>query len=56
MSPIIDVCPLEELPAGGARIVRWEDLEIGIFNCAGELLAIEAEGSEIKQIIKEIPE
>jgi 3-phenylpropionate/trans-cinnamate dioxygenase ferredoxin component len=23
------------------RLVEWEDLEIGIFNCAGELLAIE---------------
>ena len=41
MSPIIDVCTLEELPAGGSKIVRWEDLEIGVFNCAGELLAIE---------------
>ena len=41
MSPIIDICPLEELPPGSARIVTWEDLEIGIFNCAGELLAIE---------------
>ena len=41
MSPIIDVCPLDELPHGGSKIVRWEDLEIGVFNCAGELLAIE---------------
>ena len=23
------------------RLVDWEDLEIGVFNCAGELLAIE---------------
>ena len=23
------------------RLVEWEDLEIGVFNCAGELLAIE---------------
>ena len=41
MSPIIDICPLDELPPGASRIVTWEDLEIGIFNCAGELLAIE---------------
>ena len=41
MSPIIDVCPLDELPPGASRIVRWEDLEIGVFNCGGELLAIE---------------
>jgi 3-phenylpropionate/trans-cinnamate dioxygenase ferredoxin component len=38
---IIDVCPLSELPSGTRRIVEWEDLEIGIFNCDGELLAIE---------------
>jgi 3-phenylpropionate/trans-cinnamate dioxygenase ferredoxin subunit len=41
MSPIIDICPLEELPPGAMRLVEWEDLEIGVFNCAGELLAIE---------------
>jgi 3-phenylpropionate/trans-cinnamate dioxygenase ferredoxin subunit len=38
---IIDVCPLAELPPGTRRIVEWEDLEIGVFNCGGELLAIE---------------
>jgi len=38
---IIDICPVEELPPGAHRLVEWEDLEIGIFNCAGELLAIE---------------
>jgi 3-phenylpropionate/trans-cinnamate dioxygenase ferredoxin component len=41
MSPVIDVCTLTELPPGAKRIVEWEDLEIGVFNCAGELLAIE---------------
>ncbi len=41
MTPIIDVCPLEELPPGAARIVEYEEFEIGVFNCAGELLAIE---------------
>ena len=41
MSPVIDICPLEELPPGERKLVEWEDLEIGIFNCAGELLAIE---------------
>lgn len=41
MSPIIDVCPLSELPPGTSRIVDHDDLEIGIFNCAGELFAIE---------------
>ncbi len=38
---LIDICPLSELPPGTRRIVEWEDLEIGVFNCAGELLAIE---------------
>mgnify|MGYP000884922037 FL=1 len=41
MSPIIDVCPLAELQPGQSRIIEWEDLEIGVFNCAGEILAIE---------------
>ena len=41
MSPAIDICPEEELPPGAMRLVEWEDLEIGVFNCAGELLAIE---------------
>jgi 3-phenylpropionate/trans-cinnamate dioxygenase ferredoxin subunit len=41
MSPIIDICPQEDLPPGAMRLVEWEDLEIGVFNCAGELLAIE---------------
>jgi 3-phenylpropionate/trans-cinnamate dioxygenase ferredoxin subunit len=41
LSPIIDICPIEELPPGGMRMVAWEDLEIGIFNCEGEIYAIE---------------
>jgi 3-phenylpropionate/trans-cinnamate dioxygenase ferredoxin subunit len=40
-SEIIDVCPLSELPPGAVRIVEWEDVEIGVFNCAGTLYAIE---------------
>jgi 3-phenylpropionate/trans-cinnamate dioxygenase ferredoxin subunit len=39
--PVIDVCAVEALPPGERRIIEWEDLEIGVFNCAGELLAIE---------------
>ena len=38
---IIDVCALTELPPGQMRLVEWEDLEIGVFNCDGEILAIE---------------
>jgi 3-phenylpropionate/trans-cinnamate dioxygenase ferredoxin subunit len=38
---IITVCPLSELPLGGRRLVEWEDLEIGVFNCDGTIYAIE---------------
>ena len=41
MSPIIDICPLDDLPPGARKIVTWEDMEIGVFNCAGTLYAIE---------------
>ena len=41
MAELIDICPLDELPPGAMRMISWEDLEIGVFNCAGELLAIE---------------
>ena len=41
MAELIDICPVDDLPPGGMRLVEWEDLEIGVFNCAGELLAIE---------------
>ena len=38
---IIDVCPLSELAPGAKRLVVYEDLEIGVFNCAGAVYAIE---------------
>jgi 3-phenylpropionate/trans-cinnamate dioxygenase ferredoxin component len=41
VSPLIDICALGELAPGEHRLVEWEDLEIGVFNCAGELLAVE---------------
>ena len=41
MPEVIDVCTLEELAPGDRKIVVWEDYEIGVFNCNGELLAIE---------------
>jgi 3-phenylpropionate/trans-cinnamate dioxygenase ferredoxin subunit len=41
LSPIIDICPVSELPPGEHRLVTWDDLEIGVFNCNGEILAIE---------------
>ncbi len=41
MPETITVCPLAELPSGAMRLVEWEDVEIGVFNCAGALYAIE---------------
>ena len=41
MAELIDICPVEELPPGAMRMVEWEDLEIAVVNCAGDLLAIE---------------
>jgi 3-phenylpropionate/trans-cinnamate dioxygenase ferredoxin component len=38
---VITVCPLSELPPGEMRLVEWEDLEIGVFNCDGTIYAIE---------------
>ena len=41
MPQIIEVCPLSELPPGEMRLVEWDELEIGVFNCAGTVYAIE---------------
>jgi 3-phenylpropionate/trans-cinnamate dioxygenase ferredoxin component len=38
---IIEVCPVDELKPGERRLIEWEDLEIGVFNCQGEFYAIE---------------
>ena len=40
-SEMIDICNVSELPPGGMRLVEWEDLEIGVFNCKGQIYAIE---------------
>jgi 3-phenylpropionate/trans-cinnamate dioxygenase ferredoxin subunit len=37
----VDICPIDELPPGAKRVVEWEDLEIGIVNCGGDILAVE---------------
>ena len=41
MPETIDICPVAELEPGALRHVEWEDLEIGVFNCGGEILAME---------------
>jgi 3-phenylpropionate/trans-cinnamate dioxygenase ferredoxin subunit len=41
MAETITVCPTQELPPGEMRLVEWEDLEIGVFNCNGTIYAIE---------------
>jgi 3-phenylpropionate/trans-cinnamate dioxygenase ferredoxin component len=38
---VIEVCPTEDLKPGEMRLVQWDDLEIGVFNCAGTVYAIE---------------
>jgi 3-phenylpropionate/trans-cinnamate dioxygenase ferredoxin component len=38
---LIDVCRLDELPPGAVATVEWEDVEIGVWNCDGELFAME---------------
>jgi 3-phenylpropionate/trans-cinnamate dioxygenase ferredoxin subunit len=38
---IINVCTVSELPTGERKLIEWEDLEIGVFNCRGEYFAIE---------------
>jgi 3-phenylpropionate/trans-cinnamate dioxygenase ferredoxin component len=41
LNPVIDICPVTELPPGASRRVEWEDLEIGVINCEGDIVAIE---------------
>jgi 3-phenylpropionate/trans-cinnamate dioxygenase ferredoxin component len=38
---LVEICALDELPPGARRVVPWEDLEIAVVNCDGEVLAIE---------------
>ena len=38
---MIEGWPGTQLTPGERRLIEWEDLEIGVFNCAGTLYAIE---------------
>ena len=41
VSDPITVCSLSELPEGEMRLVEADGRKIGVFNCGGDLLAIE---------------
>jgi 3-phenylpropionate/trans-cinnamate dioxygenase ferredoxin subunit len=41
LSETITVCKADELPEGEMRLVEADGRKIGVFNCGGELLAIE---------------
>jgi 3-phenylpropionate/trans-cinnamate dioxygenase ferredoxin subunit len=41
LSEKISVCPEAELPPGETRLVEVDGRKIGVFNCGGELYAIE---------------
>jgi 3-phenylpropionate/trans-cinnamate dioxygenase ferredoxin subunit len=38
---VIEVCQLNELAPGERRLIEWDDVEIGVFKCAGSVYAIE---------------
>jgi 3-phenylpropionate/trans-cinnamate dioxygenase ferredoxin component len=39
--PKVAVCPVEELPPGTMKLVRTGLLDVGVYNCDGDLVAIE---------------
>ena len=41
MSDKVTVCPAAELPPGAMQLVEVDDRKIGVFNCGGQLHAIE---------------
>jgi 3-phenylpropionate/trans-cinnamate dioxygenase ferredoxin component len=41
MTPLIDICAIEELPPGTSREAAYDGFQVGVFNCNGKLLAIE---------------
>ena len=38
---MVEICPVDELPPGAKRVVTWDELEIGVVNCGGDILAVE---------------
>ena len=41
MSSMLEVCAVDELQPGSCRIVERDGDQIGVFNCDGEILAME---------------
>ena len=37
----LDAGPIEELPPGTVKLIRHGQLELGVYNCGGELYALE---------------
>ena len=37
----VEVCPVDELPPGTMKLVRTALLDVGVYNCDGDLVAIE---------------
>jgi 3-phenylpropionate/trans-cinnamate dioxygenase ferredoxin subunit len=37
----VEVCRIDELPPGSMKLVRAGPLDIGVYNCDGDLMAIE---------------
>jgi 3-phenylpropionate/trans-cinnamate dioxygenase ferredoxin component len=37
----VEVCPLDELPPGAMKLVPAGSITVGVFNCGGNLYAIE---------------
>ena len=37
----VEVCPVEELPPGSMKLVRHGLRDVGVYNCGGDLVAIE---------------
>ena len=39
--PEVEVCPVVELPPGSMKLVRHGLRDVGVYNCGGDLVAIE---------------
>jgi 3-phenylpropionate/trans-cinnamate dioxygenase ferredoxin component len=39
--PVVEVCPLDELPAGEVKLVRAGELTVCVYNLDGEVYALE---------------